>query len=189
MWFLAAIGVTERFLRDLIQITITLVGRTLLSDALLKCTQSPRLDMPSPDLTQLIQYSDLDTALGELTYNFMDRGAQHTTHYAAQFAEALGTSLFPAIERGVQPGILSKLSSLGGSSERTWIRLIEAKTAMTVGTTQEARTNSKLAPLEDLYGLGPDQLQLLAEYLCAFGFGFAMRISAATAKRAEQTPT
>jgi hypothetical protein len=183
-WFTAVVGVSERFLRDVIGVTILLAGRELAADALLACYRSQQLNVPHPSAEQLIRLPDVDIALVRSTLAFMERGPTETTEYAEEFAHALGTSLFPPGERGLRPGILSVLRQIGGTSENTWSNLLEARKAIVDETAQVLRTASKSAPREILYTLDQHQLELVAEFLCGFSFGFAMRILAAVAERA-----
>jgi|GEM_PF-3048554 len=183
-WFTAVVGASERFLRDIIGVTILLTGRSLAADALLACYRSPQLSVPHPSAEHLIRLPDVDIALAQSTLTFMERGPDETTDYAKEFAQALGTSLFPVTERGLRSGILSRLPEFGGTSENTWSNLLEARKAIVDETAQVLRPAAKSAPREALYTLDQPRLELVAEFLCGFSFGFAMRILAAVAERA-----
>jgi hypothetical protein len=184
-WFTALVGYSERFLRNIVGVTVKIAGRELVPDALLACYESPELGVPHPTPAQIIELSSADMAITESIMTFMDRGGRHTTHFAATFAEALGTSLFPEQERGVQPGILTELPTFGESSETTWIALLDARKAIIHETALALRTNVDVAPQSKLYGLSKRELELITEFLCAFCFSFATRILGAVSHRAE----
>ena len=74
---------------------------------------------------------------------------------------------------------------LGSTSESVWIALLDARKAIVHETTHELRSAKVGEARETLYALTLRQLELVAEYLCAFSFRFGMHILAAVAERAE----
>jgi hypothetical protein len=183
-WFTTLVGVSERFIRDIVGFTVLLAGRNLASDALRVCFQSGELGVPNPDPNQLVQLPTTDAVLTETVMNFMDRGSRQTTLFADQFAKGLGTSLFPPDEAGFVPGILSELPMFEAGIESAWIEILSLRKAIVHETTKELRGSRLDRPHEWLYDLDEAARELVADFLCAFSFGFATRILVAVADRA-----
>jgi len=171
-WFSAVVGVSERFLRDTVGVTIEYAGRELMGESLIRCLSTVEPGLPQPNFAHLVQFPSTDAALREIVIGYMDRGPRHTTRLAGHFAAALGTELFPPDADGFEPGMLTEISVLGDRVEDAWNTLLELRRHMVQNPDQ---------PHDTLYELDESRLQLIADFLCAFSFGFAARIIVAVA--------
>lgn len=175
-WFLAVVGLAERFIRDVIGVTILLGGKELVTRPLLACYSSPNLDVPQPTAEQLVYLPSAEAAVTDAVMNFMDRGSRSTMLYAKEFAAAFGPPLYPPEEIGFRPGILDSLTFLRGDVEGALTQLFDWRRSIVHETTRELRTGAVSQRHELLYELDHSALRLIPDFLCAFCFGLAVRI-------------
>jgi len=183
-WFMALVGVNERFIRDVVGTTILYLGRDLIAQPLLRSLSVSDMNLPSPTYEQLMRHLSTEAALAEIVLSYMDRSARHTTRFAGRLAPELGTSFVPADESGFAPGILSELDFLPNSTEAAWLTVLNLRDSMIHDTTHELRAGRAAGPHEVLYELDLPALQLLADFLCALTFGFSARMLVAVAELA-----
>jgi hypothetical protein len=186
-WFMSVVGLAERFVRDVIGVTILLGGRDLIAEPLLACFASAELDMPHPTPEQLIRSPNAEAAVTEVVMNFMDRGSRNTMLYAKEFANALNASLFPPRDLGFRPGVLDRLTFLDGDAENALTQIFDLRHSIVHETTRELRSASNGPVHELLYELDLESLKLLPDLLCALCFGLSVRILVAVGDRVDHS--
>jgi hypothetical protein len=186
-WFMSAVNLAERFVRNIVGVTILLAERELVASSLLACFASPELDVPHPTPEQLMKSPSTEAAITEVVMSFMDRGARTTILYAKEFAQSIGASLFAPGDVGFRPGILDQLTFLNGDSDAALTQIFDLRHSVVHETTQELRSNPSDPIHEILYGLESECLMLIPDFLCAFCLGFAIRTLMAVGKRTEDT--
>ena len=186
-WFLAVVGLTERFIRDVIGVTILLGGRELVAGPLMSCYMSRDLDVPQPTAEQLLYLPSAEAAVTDSVMNFMDRGSRSTMLYAKEFAAALGPPLYPPEEEGFRPGLLNRIRFFQGDVEAALKQLFDWRRSIVHETTRELRSGAVGPRHELLYELDHESLKLIPDFLCAFCFGFAVRILVAIGNKLSGT--
>lgn len=175
-WLVALVSEGERFLRDMLGLTIDSVGQLLFVDAIEDCFSSEELDVSPPGVAGLLRAESPSEALAEALLDHMQQGSAETTHVAEWFARRCGFELYPT-GSGFEPGLVTQLSWLGPKSSVDLWQTLLAMRRRVIHSSEllmpERETDELLRLLREQR---ESELEALADFVGAFGLRFAFHL-------------
>ncbi|SNT63912.1 hypothetical protein SAMN05421812_11626 [Asanoa hainanensis] len=183
-WFSVLIEHSERFIRDIISVAVLFLGRSVLRDELMACLHDADLAVYPATPRQLARLNTTAEVLADTVTGYMDRDNKNTTSFARTFGGALGAPLFDPHLTALEQGLLSGLVH-GDTMDAAWALLLDVRHAIVHTTVDELHDGEPVDLDRLLYNLDKRRMELLAELLGAFCFGFAIRMMVRVAEKAE----
>lgn len=181
-WHVACVSEAERLIRETVLLALTRLGRRIFKDVAVQCFRQLGVELRLEDL---LETSSTAEAVSQSLLNAMRQGSGRTILATRVFCEQLEIPLFPD-GPGMQPGLLDLLKWIRTDPNGAEVSQCLAVFETLLGWRRQIIHASVLRdevsvtrPSIELFGpRAKDELNILAQFLAAFGLRFALDVTA-----------